>query len=343
MKIRKVDVKQSTQDYPALTDFMNQIRAERLPDDPPIGLEERVALWQNIPEVVDLHTWVVDGPQGQIAAMGEVEIVRLEQNQHAAQMDLMVLPQYRRQGWGRRLLAELVEVAQREGRTLMIGGTSGRVPAGEAFATSLGAERALETHTNQLVLAELAPALLDEWIAKAQQRAAGFSLGYWDGPYPEDQLEAIAHLIHVMNSAPRGNLQVDDFEMTPELLRQIEKMMFSRGQQRWTAYVRDNASGKFAGFTEVTFSPKRPQFVHQQSTGVFPEYRNLGLGRWLKAAMLKRVLNERPEARFVRTGNADSNQAMLSINYALGFKPYSSEIAWQIETAKLHSQVANIL
>ena len=55
---------------------------------------------------------------------------------------------------------------------------------------------------------------------------------------------------------------------------------------------------------------------------MLPKYRGHGLGKWLKAAMLEKVLAERPAVKFVRTGNADENVPMLKINHALGFKPY---------------------
>jgi GNAT superfamily N-acetyltransferase len=83
-------------------------------------------------------------------------------------------------------------------------------------------------------------------------------------------------------------------------------------------------------------------------TGVFPEYRNKGLGRWLKAEMLDKILIERSQAKFVRTDNADSNAPMMKINNELGFKPYIADCIWQVETnetakylrqEKLHSHV----
>ena len=75
----------------------------------------------------------------------------------------------------------------------------------------------------------------------------------------------------------------------------------------------------------------------QGNTGVFPEFRGRRLGRWLKAAMLEKVLRDRPEARFLRSSNADSNAAMLRINQELGFRPYLSRTIWQTEIEKIEA------
>lgn len=68
---------------------------------------------------------------------------------------------------------------------------------------------------------------------------------------------------------------------------------------------------------------------------MFPHYRGNGLGRWLKAAMLDKMLNLHPEIKYVRTQNADTNAAMLRINNELGFKPYMSSILWQMEISQV--------
>ena len=51
--------------------------------------------------------------------------------------------------------------------------------------------------------------------------------------------------------------------------------------------------------------------------------------------MLDKVLKERPQVKYVRTGNADTNASMLKINNELGFKPYTADILWQVELNKV--------
>jgi hypothetical protein len=55
----------------------------------------------------------------------------------------------------------------------------------------------------------------------------------------------------------------------------------------------------------------------------------------VKGRHAQKVLRERPQVTFIRTGNADSNAPMLAINHDLGFKPYFSWADWQIETEQL--------
>ncbi len=327
----------SEHEYQAIHRFANIIQAETLPDDPPTPLEEMVAEMQNMPDFISAFAWVAWNPEKtQIVGSANAGFMKTEENKHLAWCDLGVLPEHRRQGIGRRLLQAIAEVPRRENRRLLMTGTNARVPAGEAFLERLGGERAMESHTNQLILTELDRALLTEWMTLGD--AGRFTLETWEGPHPEDLLPAITALSEsTMNTMPRDAMEMEDMHFTPEQMRQMDQQMLAGGTERWTLAVREADSGKFVGYTEVLWNSSRPQIVRQGGTGVFPEFRGYGLGKRLKSVMLDRVLRERPEARFVRTGNADSNGPMLRINHALGFRPYLSRTEWQVETEKVLS------
>jgi len=341
IEIKKFDFKNASDDeYAALHKYRNLIRAERLPDDPPIPIEESIQGLKNIPDFVKMKPWVAwQTETEEIVALGLAQYL-MEDNLHMAMFEISVLPAYRQQGLGREFLSKIVKVAQEENRRLLVADTNARVPAGEAFMSRIGAEKGLVGHTNQLAIAELDPDLVDQWIEKAKERGGDFEIGAWEGRYPDEDIDAIVELSDLLNQQPFGDIEFEDFTFSADHLRQSETSIFSRGYERWTLYVREKSTGKFAGYTEVLWNPSRPDVIHQGITGVFPEYRNNGLGRWLKAEMLNWILTQRPQAKLVRTDNADTNAPMMKINNELGFKPYIAEALWQVETEKAAAYLA---
>ena len=88
----------------ALTGFSNAMLHERQPDDPPLASQLATHL-RHLPDFVDVRAWMVRGGT-RIVAEANVALVRLDQNQHLAQVQLRVLAPDRCQGLAQRYLSE---------------------------------------------------------------------------------------------------------------------------------------------------------------------------------------------------------------------------------------------
>jgi mycothiol synthase len=317
--------------FAAYTAHANLIRAE-LPDDPPRSLRRVCALWLELPPFVKRWGWLAVTADEQLVGASMLTVEDTGDNRHLAYATADVAPPWRRQALARRLLAPLARCAQEEGRSLLLISTSDRAPAGVAFMGRVGALPGQTHSVSQLDLAQVDQARVQSWI---DQAPPGFSLLFRSPPFPEKELPAVAALQTMMlNEAPHGQLDVGEFQVTAEEVRQEHRFYQQAGVDLWSLHALHLDSGELAGGTAVLVDPEQPAIVQQLGTGVYPQFRRQGLGRWLKAAMLQKLQGEWPQGRFVRTSNDTTNAAMLKINRELDFRPYSSQTIWQIPTAQ---------
>lgn len=298
------------------------------PDDPPlVAAREAHSMTHETPGEQATHLVVWDGARA--LAWGRLDY-SLTENLHLAHARLLVRPEARRRGLGREVAGALKAQARSLGRDLLTFMTAERAPAGAPFARTLGAEAALPMRRSQLVLGDVSPGLLRGWTARPGGEP--YALHLWED-LPEAYLARMADLVMVMNTAPRGDIEMDDWTVTPEMLRSWEKQLAEDGEKRLTAVVEDTRTGELVGFSEVFWTPDRAALVYQGGTAVRPSARGHGLGKWLKAAVLLRLPEFAPGAHFVRTSNAEENAAMLGINTALGFLPWDSQTEWKLSLA----------
>lgn len=294
------------------------------PNDPPpnpdVGAEDLLQLWGD-----DRTRLLLAHDGGRLIGVGRFSY-HLKQNTDKGNLHLVVRPDERQRGLGRQMAARLAEEALQLGRTSYLAETSSRNPDGEAFAAALGAKASLPSVVSELYLDRLDQALLQRWV----MRPAG-------DPYrlhrfqvvPEHEMERVAKVYDVMNTAPRGDLEFEDWVTTPEDVRSQQEAYTTIGGKTLMYVIEHLPSAEFVAFSQVGWHPKRATVIGQWGTGVRPDHRGQGLGKWTKAAVLQDLPEHNPQGRKLYTGNADVNAAMLGINRALGYKPAFRRTEWQ--------------
>ena len=253
------------------------------------------------------------------------------ENAHARWTEVNVLPEHRRHGVGRALLRAAVEICLGQGDDLVFfAQTVDRMPSGEAFARAIAASPGLEMKLNQLLIADVDRAKLAEWTNLAPK---GYRLERADNVVPQQLIKPFLDSANSMNDMPKGDLRFADQQFTEEQLHSRESWLKQAGMEWWLIVAIHEATGEGAGFTEVNYDSRVGHVVQQSGTGVTAAHRGHRLGLWMKAAMLDRIIAERPAAQFIRTGNANVNKNMLEINTMLGFKHAWSNTLWQFPLA----------
>ena len=322
----------------ALWEFACAIEREVEPDDPSMPLDVFMTSSRIVPSYVHRQHWLARDASD-IVGVGYMSARFVETNKHLAFLDVSVRADRRREGIARRLLGPIASATTALGRTLQ-GAEASEGGAGESFLAATGAEKRAVERRSRLSLSGVDVSMLDAWVMRAKERASDYSLLFWPDKCPDDLRDQYVKHMEVMNTAPRDDLDMEDWLRSPERYDEDWQHNIAMGEHAWTMCVRHDPTGELAGFTELWWFDWMGDLAWQGNTGVDPAHRNKGLGRWLKAAMLQKVLRERPELSRVDTWNAGSNEPMLAINVALGFRPVKHYGDWQVPTDTLAAYAA---
>ena len=229
-------------------ELRQRLDAEVNPDDPPIGQDELLRQFQAGDEYRKSSFWrAVDG--GTTVGMASLELFYAD-NLELAEVTVEVDPGHRREGYGTALLIAAAELAASEGRSsLLAWGIRSEASAG--FWTGFAASEVQVERDSRVVLADTDSALMDDWIVRAQERAAGYHLEFWRDRCPDELLDRFAEIKAAMNDAPLDEIEMEDFVRTPEIVRAREQYSIDLGLERWDLLAVDDDTGEAAGMTEI--------------------------------------------------------------------------------------------
>jgi GNAT superfamily N-acetyltransferase len=258
-------------------------------------------------------------------------------NTHAAYFDLGVHPDERRRGVGSALLRHLEERAAEEGRTAcstwVLGpgdGATGISAVGGAFAVAKGYKRSLSCAIRAVDLDAVDDEALDRLWDEAAAKAEGFEFVPFEGLAPERVIDGMAYLhARMYTDMPLGEWDLQEAAIDRERLRDWSDMRRLRGELHLQVAAVHQESGEVAGFTEIVIEGGEETHCSQGDTIVDPRFRGHRLGTLLKIANQRLVRAWRPRMRYVWTGNAVSNDHMIAINEAVGYRYVCEEAVFQ--------------
>lgn len=244
-------------------------------------------------------------------------------------IDLAVTPSLRRRGVGRALYSHGVQRARALGRTRLVAETV-QGPASDAFATAMGASPALPETRSRLDLTAVDQDRLDAMLAEAWTHADGYRFVKWDGVPPDEFIDDVAALdSRFFSDAPLGELDWEPEKVDAERVRGAEQRRLDRGFGRYHGGVEHVGSGRLVAWTTLAGPDDTPTHLWQNITIVDPAHRGHRLGMVVKLENLRHARAHRPELTAVDTANASSNEHMLAINVAMGFRAVDSWMSWQ--------------
>lgn len=288
-------------------------------------------------------------PAGRIVGYASVNLPVLD-NLHRAEIDVAVPPEHRGRGIGTALLEAAERLAAAEGRTSVgaYSGHRGTAPAGGpdtvaaptgvgalsrtdpvvAFALGRGYQLEQTERHSQLDLPVDAE-LLSRLQSEADRASGGYRLVQWVGPTPEQYLDQMAVLRNRMSvDVPSADLDVEEENWSADRIRRSDSTSVEMGRFWLTSAAQHEATGALVAYT-VIGGRQDSDAVWQDDTLVHGEHRGHRLGLAVKLANLAALRRERPGAQRIHTWNAGENRWMLAINEAMGFRPASTEGAWQ--------------
>ncbi|MFB6962238.1 GNAT family N-acetyltransferase [Streptomyces sp. NPDC056309] len=247
--------------------------------------------------------------------------------EHLAELTLHVHPVERRKGVGSRLLDTAVAAARDNTRRCVVAQAGAGSP-GDHFLPARGFRKVLTLRYSRLPLADVDIPSLAEIIERPH---SGYRLASWQGAVPDDLAQTFADSRRAMDDMPMEDTDHGTTTWDVDRVRAAAKAVEQRGDHLHTVVAIDTSNGSIVGFTELVVPGGGTGDAQHYGTGVLPEHRGHGLGRWMKAESIRQAHGHYPDLGGLLTDTADSNTHMRHISESLGYLPTYTTLQYQLD------------
>lgn len=225
-------------------------------------------------------------------------------------MGLTVHPELRRRGAGTEVLRSVLPVFRAIGRTRI----AAVVRSGdfEKWAWNVGFRPVVRQAFQHLEVSKADTALWEDVFVPV-----GYRLESWVNTTPESLLESYARARQGFEDGIHRRL-APARDWSPQRIREDEADSAARNATCRVVVAVFEATGEVVGMTETAVFPTESEAVDQGYTAVVREHQGNGLGRAMKAAMMRQLLSELPAD--VRITTRALGEDMMRLNRSLGYQ-----------------------
>ncbi len=159
---------------------------------------------------------------------------------------------------------------------------------------------------------------IDAWLEEALIKFPNFGIAFYNG-IPDNLLEEYAALYTQMLEDMPGTSGLLDTKVTAESTKALQEGFKLRNYGIYS-YLIFNEDNQIIALTCLNVNLKDPKELNQSITGVKEEYRGRGIGKWLKAAMFKKILADFPELEKIETETHPENHPSRELSKQMGYK-----------------------
>lgn len=264
---------------------------------------------------VHLERWMAIGPEGQVVGASSAGHSSWSFHPRKLWLDINVHPDFQRRGVGSRLYDHLLGSLERFEPGKLSVGVREDYAASRAFVEKRGFTELMREWENHLRMDEYDPSA---FAGKPEAvEASGLRIATLSTLMAEDPDGWGRRLFQVSNAAA-ADIPSADAHTDPDFETWYNRFVGSPNLLP-DGYMVALDGPEYVGISTLWASQGEPNVAYTGITGVLRDYRRRGIALALKLRALDYARANGYQK--VKTWNNTGNKGMLSINYALGFKP----------------------
>ncbi len=251
-------------------------------------------------------------------------------NKEVGITDIIVLPEYRRKGIAKMLFKDLHDIMKEHGIVDII--CNSQEEEGKLMIEKMNGKVLESNIENRVYLKDIDWNLMNEWVTDGISNNKDVNLKVFSKIPDEYMNWYIAMQNEMLDYFPKDNLSLNEAMITSEMIRGKEEQLSFSGKTKITAIL---YTDKILAQTEMIFAQNNLDRIYQGLSYTLPRYVNKGLGKWMKAYMLRFVKDNYETVEFINSNLISDDAALLSINERIGFQRAKRYYTLEISTEQL--------